>query len=77
MKRIAVIMAGGSGERFWPLSRMEKPKQLLPLLSDKIMLEEAIDRINGLIDRQDIYIITSELLVKAIRWAVRQFRPKM
>lgn len=70
MKRIAVIMAGGSGERFWPLSRMEKPKQLLPLLSDKIMLEEAIDRINGLIDRQDIYIITSELLVKAIRWAV-------
>ncbi|MCL5991071.1 MAG: sugar phosphate nucleotidyltransferase, partial [Bacteroidetes bacterium] len=49
MKRTAVIMAGGSGERFWPLSRTRKPKQLLNLASDKTMLEDSIERISPLI----------------------------
>ena len=44
MKRFAVIMAGGSGERFWPASRRARPKQLLRLTDpDLTMLEEAID----------------------------------
>ena len=59
MKRTAVIMAGGSGERFWPLSRQRKPKQLLSLISEKTMLEEAIERITGIIPL-GIYIITSK-----------------
>lgn len=67
MKRTAVIMAGGSGERFWPLSRMKKPKQLLALASEKTMLEEAIDRVSPIIDVNDIYIITSELLLEPLR----------
>ena len=60
-------MAGGSGERFWPLSRQRKPKQLLSLVSEKTMLEEAIERIEGLIPLEDIFIITSKLLLEPIR----------
>ncbi|MGL6169013.1 MAG: sugar phosphate nucleotidyltransferase, partial [Fusobacteriaceae bacterium] len=41
----ALIMAGGSGERFWPLSTPTKPKQLLKLFSDKSMIRETVDRI--------------------------------
>lgn len=58
-----VIMAGGSGERFWPLSRIKKPKQLLRLTSDsKSMIEEAIDRITPLVPLERILIITSKVL---------------
>lgn len=71
MKRVAVIMAGGSGERFWPLSRRTHPKQLLSLgLSDKSMIEEAIDRVSRLIAIDDIFIITSEVLLAPIREAI-------
>ncbi len=68
MKKTAVIMAGGSGERFWPLSRKEKPKQILNLTrEDKNMLQEAIDRVEHVIAADDIYIITNEILLKPIR----------
>lgn len=67
MKRNVVIMAGGSGERFWPLSRKLKPKQLLELTSTgKVMIEEAIDRILPMIDAENIYIVTGEHLKKPI-----------
>ena len=47
--RVAIIMAGGSGERFWPVSRRNRPKQLLRLASEtKTMLEQAIDRLEPL-----------------------------
>ncbi len=62
MNSYVVIMAGGSGERFWPLSRMRKPKQLLALTSSSMMIEEAIDRISPLIPHERILIITSEVL---------------
>jgi len=63
MKQIVVIMAGGYGERFWPLSRMNKPKQLQCLVSEsQTMLEQTISRVDGIVDRNDIYIITNELL---------------
>lgn len=45
MKIVPVILAGGIGERFWPASRSSKPKQLLPLLSDKMMIEETFERV--------------------------------
>lgn len=70
-KRVAVIMAGGSGERFWPLSRVQRPKQLLNLLSaDKSMIEEAIERISPLIPHHDIFIVTSELLQPILQEAL-------
>lgn len=60
-------MAGGTGERFWPVSRSKWPKQLLKLTHpDKSMLEEAIDRIAPLIPKENIFIVTSQQLVEAI-----------
>lgn len=76
MKRIAVIMAGGSGERFWPLSRKKKPKQLLKLNSEITLLEESIDRIKGIIPKEDIFIITGELLLEHIRSTLKDFPPE-
>ncbi|TAL70553.1 MAG: hypothetical protein EPN82_02780 [Bacteroidetes bacterium] len=76
MKRTAVIMAGGSGERFWPLSRAKKPKQLLSLASEKTMLEDSIERITPLISKDDIFIITSQLLLEPIRKALTELPPE-
>ncbi|MBM2813284.1 MAG: hypothetical protein HW421_46 [Ignavibacteria bacterium] len=71
MKRTAVIMAGGTGERFWPLSRKHRPKQLLYLTNEnKMMLEEAIERISSIIAPEDIFIITSVTLLEPIRRAI-------
>lgn len=64
-------MAGGSGERFWPLSRRTKPKQLLKLTApDKTMLEQAIERIAPLVPHEHIFIVTSELLQPVMRSAL-------
>lgn len=58
----AIILAGGKGERFWPRSRESKPKQLLPLVSAKTMLEETIDRILPLIPPENVLIVTTSEL---------------
>lgn len=76
MKRTAVIMAGGSGERFWPLSRRKKPKQLLNLSSEKTMIEESLERITPIIASEDIYIITSEVLLEPMRQALKSIPPQ-
>lgn len=62
----AYIMAGGSGERFWPLSTPERPKQLLKLFSDKSMIRETVDRILPLIPAEMIFIGTNIKQAKAI-----------
>lgn len=75
--RSVVIMAGGSGERFYPASRLRKPKQLLRLVDDnKTMIEEAVDRITPLIPVEHIFIITSELLQDPIRRALPHVPPE-
>lgn len=56
----AVILAGGSGERFWPLSRRECPKQFLPLLGDVTMFQLAVERLNGLVKPEKIYVVTDK-----------------
>jgi len=61
-----VILAGGKGERFWPLSRAHRPKQLLRLISNKTMLQETIDRILPLIPRERTFIVTSDNMVNPI-----------
>lgn len=59
MKTFGVIMAGGGGTRFWPLSRQEHPKQLLNLSGKDIMVNETIERILSLTDRENIFIVTN------------------
>lgn len=58
----AVIMAGGSGTRFWPLSRRAHPKQLLALFGKSTLLEQAVERIASVIPPERIYIFTNKLL---------------
>ena len=70
IQRFAVIMAGGAGERFWPLSRQSRPKQLLHLTDpNRSMLAEAVDRLIPITPRERIYVITSRSLVEPIRLA--------
>ncbi|MBD3222392.1 NTP transferase domain-containing protein [bacterium] len=54
-----VIMAGGRGTRFWPLSRRQRPKQLLPLASDRSLLRETFERVAPLVGPQRVLVITS------------------
>jgi mannose-1-phosphate guanylyltransferase len=58
----AVIMAGGSGTRFWPLSRRKRPKQLLTLFGQGTLLEQTVERIRSVIPAERTYIFTNELL---------------
>jgi mannose-1-phosphate guanylyltransferase len=67
----AVIMAGGSGTRFWPLSRRRRPKQLLKLLSPKTLLEETVDRLHGLLPPERIFVYTNNLLKSACARSLR------
>ena len=59
MRRLAAIMAGGGGTRFWPLSRQETPKQLIKLTSDSVMINDTIDHFAHLVSRQDTFIVTN------------------
>jgi len=52
----AVIMAGGSGTRLWPLSRKNKPKQFQPLISEKTLLQETYDRVKNFLPDEQIFI---------------------
>lgn len=67
-----LIMAGGKGERFWPLSSPSVPKQLLPILSSRSMIEETVARFDGLIGKENIFISTCEELKGRIRHLLRQ-----
>ncbi len=59
MKVYGVIMAGGGGARFWPLSRNLTPKQLLNLSGKDLMVNETIDRLAHIVDKKDIFIVTN------------------
>ena len=61
MNHYGVIMAGGGGTRFWPLSRQKKPKQLLNLSGRELMVNEAVERMAAVIGKSNIFIVTSEL----------------
>jgi len=65
--RFVIIMAGGRGERFWPLSREKIPKQLLPLLGKRSFLQQAVDRVLPLVPAKNIFVITNESQLPAVR----------
>lgn len=64
------VMAGGSGERFWPLSRAATPKHLLKLFSDRTLLEEAVLRLEGLAPANQTFVLTNAAQVDATRRAL-------
>ncbi|MDF1842146.1 MAG: mannose-1-phosphate guanylyltransferase [Rubripirellula sp.] len=63
----AVIMAGGSGTRFWPASRKQVPKQLLALAGERTMLQGTVDRLGELVPPDRQLVITNRILVDAVR----------
>jgi mannose-1-phosphate guanylyltransferase len=65
--RYVIIMAGGRGERFWPVSRETTPKQLLALLGDKSFLQQAVDRVLPLVPIKNILVITNEAQAPEVR----------
>jgi mannose-1-phosphate guanylyltransferase len=81
--RWAVILAGGSGTRFWPLSTPTNPKQLLPLTGSTSTVEEAIDRLTGWIPRDRILVVTGAGLADQLQQRLKlpgpnilvEFRP--
>ncbi len=58
----AVIMAGGAGRRFWPLSRSKRPKQFLNILGEDTLLNQTAERLLPLIDRQKTIVLTGMAL---------------
>jgi len=68
--RHAIIMAGGAGQRLWPLSRTKRPKQLLELISGKSLLALAVERIKGLFEPENILIVTNAEYADAVAAAV-------
>ena len=65
--RWAVLLAGGSGTRFWPLSTPRNPKQLLPLSGAASSAEESVERLNGLIPRERILVVTGHTIAKRLQ----------
>jgi mannose-1-phosphate guanylyltransferase len=66
-----VVLAGGKGERFWPLSTRERPKQLLKLTSSKTMLEETLERLEGFIPLDQTLLVTGANLEQKILSTVK------
>ena len=71
----AVIMAGGKGERFWPLSTAQRPKQLLDLAGGKPLIVQAVERLAGVVPPERILIVTNASLVAPIRAMLGQGSP--
>lgn len=67
MELYAVILAGGIGTRFWPLSREERPKQFLPIISEKTMIEETVERLTPLIPPERIHTIANSEQTRSLR----------
>ncbi|HVT74506.1 MAG TPA: sugar phosphate nucleotidyltransferase [Lacunisphaera sp.] len=68
-ERFVVIMAGGRGERFWPQSRESTPKHLLPIVGDKPMLAQTVERVAGMVPPANIFILTTQAQLEGCREA--------
>lgn len=66
MSRWAVVLAGGIGSRFWPLSTPSRPKQLLPLVTSEPLLCDAVDRLRPIVPMDRVLILTNQTLVPVI-----------
>lgn len=71
MRVYNVIIAGGGGTRFWPLSRQEVPKQLINLSGQDALINETINRIDSLANKKDLFIVTNEKQIDALKDTVK------
>ena len=71
----ACIMAGGSGERFWPMSRAQTPKHLLKLLSARTLVEETVRRLGAAVPPDNIFVLTNEVQLPGTRAALAGLLP--
>lgn len=73
---VCVIMAGGRGTRFWPLSRTARPKQLLPLAGEDSLLRQTFERVAPLVGAERVLVVTSGDLGEAIRVQLPELPPE-
>jgi mannose-1-phosphate guanylyltransferase len=66
-KTYGVIMAGGVGARFWPLSREKRPKQFLSIFGDESLISSTFSRLHKIVDKQNIFVVTNAVQKPAIR----------
>jgi mannose-1-phosphate guanylyltransferase len=71
----ACIMAGGSGERFWPMSRQRSPKQLTKLFGTTTLLEDTVRRLDGVVRPENIFVLTNQVQLEATRAALPMLAP--
>jgi len=67
----ACIMAGGSGERFWPMSRARTPKHLLKLFSDRTLVEDTVRRLEGVVPLANVFVLTNTAQLETTRTALK------
>ena len=72
----AVVMAGGSGTRFWPASRRNLPKQFLPISGSKAMIRETVDRLKGLVPMERILVVTGAVHAPLVAKHLRKLPPE-
>src|SRR5437879_6163976 len=70
----AVIMAGGYGERFWPMSRQTRPKQLLPIVGKRTMIQETVRRLRPLFDYSRMMVVTNREQAPQVRKQLPQIK---
>src|SRR3954471_24494042 len=71
----ACIMAGGSGERFWPMRRQRSPKQLARLFGPTTLIEDTVRRLEGVVPRENIFVLTNQVQLAATRAALPMLAP--
>jgi mannose-1-phosphate guanylyltransferase/mannose-6-phosphate isomerase len=72
----ALILAGGSGTRFWPLSRKSRPKQLLALEGERTLLRDTVERLQPLVPPEAVWICTTRALADAVRRELPEVPPE-
>ena len=72
----ALILAGGSGTRFWPLSRKSRPKQLLALEGERTLLRDTLERLAPVIGPESVWVCTTEALAEAVRRELPEVPPE-
>jgi mannose-1-phosphate guanylyltransferase len=72
----AIVMAGGSGTRFWPASRASRPKQFLPISGGEPMIRETVARLEGLVPIERVLVVSAESQAELVRAALPELPPE-